>query len=50
MFGDEKVMVTVMIIERALYGIKRYGSALREKLADCLMSLGYQSSKKDPNV
>ena len=39
-FRTEKGMV--MIIARALYGIKSSGAAWREKLADTLMSLGYQ--------
>ena len=37
-FGTEKGVV--MIIERALYGIKSSGAAWRVKLAETLMSLG----------
>ena len=40
----------VMIMSRALYGIKRYGAAWRAKLAETLMSLGYKSSKTDADV
>ena len=47
-FGTEKGMV--MIIARALYGLKSSGSAWRAKLADTLMLLGYKSSKADADI
>ena len=39
-----------MIIARALYGIKRSGTAWRSKLAETLMSIGYKSSEPDDDV
>ena len=39
-FGTEKGMV--MIIARALYGLKSSGAACRAKLAETLMFLGYK--------
>ena len=39
-FGTEKGMV--MIITRALYGLKRSGAAWKEKITETLMLLGYK--------
>ena len=47
-FGNEKGMV--MIIARALYGLKRSGATWRAKLAETLMLLGYKSSEADADV
>ena len=47
-FGSEKGKV--MIIKRALYGLKSSGAAFRAKLADCIWDLGYRPSKADPDV
>ena len=40
----------VMIIPRALYGIKSSGVAWRAKISETLMSIGYKSSKADSDV
>ena len=40
----------VMIIKRALYGLKSSGAAFRAKLADCIWDMGYRPSKADPDV
>ena len=47
-FGSEKG--TVMIIARALYGLKSSGAAWRAKLAETMRSLDYVSSQADPDV
>ena len=47
-FGTEKGMV--MIIARALYGLKISGAAWRAKIAETLMSLGYKSSEADADL
>ena len=47
-FGSDKG--SVMIISRALYGLKSSGAAWRAKLADTLRDLGYFSSEADPDV
>ena len=39
-----------MIITKALFGLKRYGDAWREKLEETLKSLGCKSSKVDADV
>jgi hypothetical protein len=41
---------TVMIIEKALYGLKTSGAAWRALLASFLTELGYKSTKADPDV
>ena len=41
---------SVMIIKRALYGLKSSGAAWRAMLAQTLMDLGYVSTKADPDV
>jgi len=41
---------TVMIIEKALYGLKTSGAAWRALLASSLTELGYESTKADPDV
>ena len=40
----------VMIIKRALYGLKSSGAAFRAKLADCIWDMGYRPTKADPDV
>ena len=40
----------VMLIKRALYGLKSSGAAWRAMLAQTLSDLGYQSTKADPDV
>ena len=39
-----------MIIARALYGLKSYGTVGRAKLAENLMLLGYKSSEADADI
>jgi hypothetical protein len=41
---------TVMIIEKALYGLKTSGAAWRALLASLLTDLGYESTRADPDV
>jgi hypothetical protein len=41
---------TVMIIEKALYGLKTSGAAWRSLLASPLTEVGYESTKADPDV
>ena len=40
----------VMIIEREMYGIRSFGVAWRNTLAENLKSLGYNSSESDTDV
>jgi len=40
----------VLILTRALYGLKSSGAAWRAKLAETLSSLGFKSSRADPDV
>ena len=40
----------IMIIKRALYGLKSSGAAFRAMLADTIWDLGYRPSKADPDV
>lgn len=47
-FGSDKG--NVMIISKALYGLRSSGAAWRAKLADSLRDLGYFSSEADPDV
>ena len=47
-FGSKKG--SVMIIARALYGLKSSGAAWRAKLAETLQTLGYTSTESDPDV
>ena len=47
-FGTENGMV--LIIARAIYGLKSSGATRRAKLAETLMSLGYKSSELDADV
>ena len=47
-FGSEKG--SVMLIVKALYGLKSSGAAWRSKLAKTLRGLGYESSASDPDV
>ena len=47
-FGSEAG--TVMIVKRALYGLKSSGAAFRAMLANVLWDLGYRSSLSDPDV
>ena len=41
---------SIMIIARALYGLRSSGAAWRAKLADSLIDLGYFSSEADLDV
>ena len=47
-FGAEEGQI--MIIERALYGLKSSGAAWRSHLAETLGNLGFKQSKADPDV
>ena len=47
-FGTEKGMI--MIIARALYGLKISGYTWRSKLVETLMSLGYKLSEADADL
>ena len=47
-FGSEKG--TVMLIVRALYGLKSSGAAWRAALAQTLRDIGYTPSESDPDV
>jgi len=47
-FGSDEG--SVMIIVRALYGLKTSGAAWRATLAQKLMDMGYVSTKADPDV
>jgi hypothetical protein len=47
-FGSEKG--SVMIIVRALYGLKSSGAAWRARFAETLRELGYRPSESDPDV
>jgi Reverse transcriptase (RNA-dependent DNA polymerase) len=47
-FGDDEGKV--LIIKRALYGLKSSGAAWRAMLADTLCEIGFTSSKGDPDV
>lgn len=47
-FGSDQGCV--MIIVRALYGLKTSGAAFRSLLADRLYDIGYKSTKGDPDV
>ena len=41
---------SVMLVKRALYGLKSSGASWRAMLAQTLIDLGYTSSKADPDV
>ena len=47
-FGSDKG--SVMIIVRALYGLKSSGAAWRAKFAESLKGIGYTPSESDPDV
>ena len=47
-FGSEKGKV--MLVVRAIYGLKSSGADWRQMLAQTLRNLGYVSSKADPDV
>jgi hypothetical protein len=47
-FGSEKG--SVMVIVKALYGLKSSGAAWRSLLQQSLLDLGYESTKADPDV
>ena len=47
-FGEDKGKIGV--IKRALYGTKSAGASFRNHLADCMLHLGYESCKADPDV
>ena len=47
-FGEDKGKTAVII--RALYGTKTAGASFRNHLADCMLYLGYESCKADPDV
>lgn len=47
-FGEDEGCI--MIIEKALYGLRSSGARFHEKLADTLRALGFKPSKADPDV
>lgn len=47
-FGSEKG--AIMVIARALYGLKSSGAAWRAKLAETMSEIGYFPSQADPDV
>jgi Reverse transcriptase (RNA-dependent DNA polymerase) len=47
-FGSEKG--SLMIIKKALYGLKSSGAAFRSLLSECLHGMGYSATKADPDV
>ena len=47
-FGSEQG--TIMIVVRALYGLKSSGAAFRAMLADRLYEIGYRPTRGDPDV
>ena len=47
-FGREKFKVIIVV--RALYGLKSYGAAWRQMLDQTLRYLGYVSSQADPDI
>ena len=47
-FGEDQG--TIMVIKKALYGLKSSGASWRAMLAELLVSLKYISSKADPDV
>ena len=47
-FGED--VGKLAIIVRALYGTKSAGASFRNHLADCMLHLGYESCKADPDV
>jgi len=47
-FGSEKG--SIMIIARALYGLKSSGAAWRSTLAQTMEALGYRPTQADPDV
>ena len=47
-FGSEKG--SIMIVVRALYGLKSSGAAFRAHLAERLYEMGFKPSKADPDV
>ena len=46
--GEDKGKVLVIV--RALYGLKSAGSSWRAALAEVLFSLGFESTRADPDV
>ncbi|KAI2504020.1 Reverse transcriptase (RNA-dependent DNA polymerase) [Fragilaria crotonensis] len=47
-FGSERG--SIMIIKKALYGLKSSGAAFRAHLAETLYDLGYKPTRADPDV
>jgi Reverse transcriptase (RNA-dependent DNA polymerase) len=47
-FGSERG--TLMLIKKALYGLKSSGAAFRSLLWECLHLMGYVATKADPDV
>ena len=47
-FGEDQGKLA--IICRALYGTKSAGASFRNHLADCMLTLGYESCKADPDI
>jgi hypothetical protein len=47
-FGSEAG--TILIVRKALYGLKSAGAAFRSLLADALADIGYKPTKADPDV
>jgi len=48
--GTGKDQGKVLILTRALYGLKSSGAAWRAKLAETLVSMGFTSTRADPDV
>ena len=47
-FGSDEGKV--MIVTRALYGLRSSGASFRSKLAQCIWDLGYRPTRADPDV
>ena len=47
-FGDDEGKLAIIV--RALYGTKTAGASFRNHLAECMLELGYESCKADPDV
>jgi hypothetical protein len=47
-FGSEKG--SIMIVKKALYGLKSSGAAFRALLSETLIGMGYCSTRSDPDV
>jgi Reverse transcriptase (RNA-dependent DNA polymerase) len=47
-FGSERG--SLMLIKKALYGLKSSGATFRSLLSECLHGMGYNATKADPDV